>query len=87
MNKEIAEILSLLNSTSWSQESKILEDYINKLFEETITLHSDMEKLIDVQSENWKLEKENQRLKKINSELIKNNKDLFLKLKQKESDE
>ena len=34
MNNEIKEILSLLNSSSWSNEAKQIEDYITNLQEE-----------------------------------------------------
>lgn len=43
MNNEIKEILSLLNSSSWSNEAKQIEDYITNLQQENHNLKSQLE--------------------------------------------
>lgn len=40
MSNEIKEILSLLNSSSWSNEAKQIEDYITNLQEENEILRT-----------------------------------------------
>lgn len=45
MEEEIKEILSLLNSSSWSNEAKQIEDYINNLKEENERLKEENKRI------------------------------------------
>lgn len=59
MNVEIKEILSLLNSSSWSNESKILYDYITNLQKSQETLiKNDNEIITNLQKENEELKEQ-----------------------------
>lgn len=61
MNDEIKEILSLLNSSSWSNEAKQIEDYITNLqqaIKDTKDTADDM--LFELKQENERLNENNQ---------------------------